>query len=378
MFSHLHCHTIGSFSDSTLYVEDAVKKAARDGQPGLAVTNHGTLNQPFHFIKTCRKYDINPMMGCEINFVDNARETIINRDNDRYHMVLIVKNPEGLLNLINLINRSWEENNFWGKRGLTDWELLAKYCGGLVCLTGCFWNIISRTEQLKGEAGAEKNLKKLYDLFGEDLYCELGRHNIKAEEESNDLLIKFSKKYAIKCVLTNDVHYLDRQDRQAHDCYIKSRFEKLSNFSYDGTGFEMKTFKEMKKLGFDIKYLENTLEVTEKCKVDINSFRKGNKSDKERDIKKLFKNGQAAYLPEVKKVSVEKAGQICRKLNKQSSIHKKLIGLWRRVGINRDKIAVSVSPALNQITPVFIHQGKRVCQLSEKELSNQNIEVINV
>ncbi|MDA3793489.1 MAG: PHP domain-containing protein [Elusimicrobia bacterium] len=378
MFSHLHCHTIGSFSDSTLHIEEAVKKVAADGQAGLAVTDHGTLTQPFHFIKTCKKHNIKPMIGCEINFVENAHKTIVSRDNERYHLVLIAKDAGGLSNLIAIINKSWEENNYWGKRGLVDWELLRKHREGIVCLTGCFWNIVARAEKTKGFSDAEENFIKLHELFGEDLYCELGNHNVEAEVASNELLIKLADKYSVKCVVTNDVHYLNRKDRAVHDCYIKSRFEKLSNFSYDGTGFELKTIKEIKELGFNIKYLENTLEVTSKCNIDLKSFKKGRKVGEETDIQKALQNGQAAYLPEVEKVPEERAKQICEKLNMPPEIYKKLTGLWRRPGLNPNKIAVSIEPRLNQITPLFMHQGKMVCQLSEKELKNQDIEVIDV
>ncbi|MEA3505958.1 MAG: exodeoxyribonuclease VII large subunit, partial [Elusimicrobiota bacterium] len=277
----------------------------------------------------------------------------------------------------NIINKSWEENNFWDKRGLVDWKMLETYHEGLICLTGCFWNIVARRAEVSTEEAAEENFKKLYDIFGKDLYCELARHNVEAEEKANELMLKFAKKYSVKPVVTNDVHYLNKSDFHAHDCYIKSRFEKLSSFSYDGEGFELKTIRQMKALGFKEEYLDNTFEVAHMCSVDESSFKKGETNPMINSLEEALSAGRAAYIPSITTVAEERAKDICRKLNKGPEQYKKLVGLWRRPGVNTKRLAVSGSPRLNKITPVFMHQGKRVCQLSEKELSRQDIEVID-
>ncbi len=376
MFAHLHCHSRGSFSDSILKIEEAVEKAASDGQPGIALTDHGTLHRPLSFIKICRERGIVPVVGCECYFVESAKNTIRKSDNKRYHLVLLAKDGQGIKNLITIINKSWEENCFMERRGLVDWKLLKKYSSGLICLTGCFWNIIARTGVDCGEDEAEEKFREFYDIFGQDLYAELGRHGVKEEERCNELLVKLSKKYGVKPVVTNDVHYLNKKDSLLHSCFIRSRFNRLSSFTYEGSGFHLKTISEMNELGFKKQYLENTLEVVNKCSVDEDCFEKGEDSP-ELDLSKLFDSGCAAFTPEILKVGPERAEYICMRLDAGKEEAERLTGQWREVAANLSRVVVSVNPPLTQITPVFKWKSLRVCQFSEEELRRQGVFIVD-
>ncbi|MGM0441173.1 MAG: PHP domain-containing protein [Elusimicrobiota bacterium] len=381
MFAHLHCHTVASFSDSTLYIKDAVKKAALDGQKGMAITDHGVLSLPFKLIEECKKYDIIPAVGCEFYFVNDALKTIKNSDNRRYHLVLMAKNKEGMSNLINLINVSWKKYNFKDRRGLIDWRLLKKYNKGLVALSGCYWNIIARTAVNEGYDEADKVFGKFKDIFGSDFYCEVGRHGVKTEEKANKLLEKLASRHKVKIILTNDSHYLDSDDSLAHDCYIKSRFYQLSDFSYDGRGFHFRTEEEMKNLGFPDRYLNNTVEVLEKCRASRDMLPVGGvvpKNLTRENFKKFIDRGQAAYVPKIVKVEKKRARWICQKMNCSGQVSKKLTGLWREITPNTRKIAISSKPDLEKITPLMYNNRKRFCQFPERELLKQNVTVLGL
>ncbi len=372
MFAHLHCHSRGSFSDSILKIEDAVEKAASDGQPGIALTDHGTLNRSISFITLCRQRGLVPVIGSECYFVESAKNTIKRSDNKRYHLVLLAKDRQGIKNLISIINKSWEENCFMERRGLVDWKLLKKYSSGLICLTGCFWNIVARSGVNSGEDEAEEKFREFYDIFGQDLYAELGRHGVKEEEKSNELLIKLSKKYGVKTLVTNDVHYLNVEDSFVHNCFIRSRFSHLSSFTYDGSGYHLKTISEMRDLGFKKQYLENSLEVLDKCSVDESCFEKGD-TKLPRNLAELFDSGCAAFTPKILKVSPERAEYICSHLNAGKADAEKLTGQWREISADLTRVAVSVHPPLTEITPVFKWKNLRICQFPEEELKKQGI-----
>ncbi len=349
-----------------------MEKAASDGQKGMALTDHGLLSRPITFIRLCREKGMVPVLGFEAYFVPSAREQIRNFNNSRRHLVLLAKNKEGLNNMIALLNKSWKHNCFMGRRGLLDWKLLKKYSSGIICLTACFWNIVSRSARLYGEDRAEENFRELYDIFGSDFYPELGRHGIKEEEISNRLLIKFSKKYAVKPVVTNDVHYLNKEDSVLHDCFIKSRFSRISSFSYSGSGYHLKTVKEMAALGFKREYLENSMDILDKCSVDEDSFIKGKKPVSS-DIYAAFKEGSAAFVPEIVKVSRERARQICLQLGESSKTAEKLFKQWRQVKAFTGSVAINRDPPLEKITPLFKWKNLPVCQFPREELKKQNI-----
>ena len=381
MFAHLHCHTVASFSDSTLRIEEAVKKAASDGQKGLAITDHGLLSLPFKLIEECDSYGLIPAIGSEFYFVKNASETLRNSDNRRYHLVLLAKNKTGMDNLIKLINLSWKKYNFKDRRGLIDWELLKRHKEGLVGLSGCYWNIIARTGIEEGKSRADAVLKKFVNILGEDFYCEVGRHGVDTEEKSNRILEDLAARHNTKIVLTNDSHYLNPRDCIAHDCYIKSRFYQLSNFSYDGTGFHFRTEKEMKALGFPEEYLTNTVKVLEKCRASKKMFTSGGKVPDDfnpKRVKKLINTGRAAYLPKIVKVQESRARWICEKLGRSVDLSLKLKGLWREFVPDTTKLAVSCRPDLEKITPLMYSNRKRFCQCTEQELLNQGITIVGL
>ncbi|GEM_PF-2753021 len=378
MFGHLHCHTRASFSDSILKVENAVEKAAADSHAGIAITDHGVLLSPYNFLELAESKSLIPALGCEFYFVENAKEAVSKNDNTRYHLILLAKNRRGMDNLIKLINSSWQKNLYKGLRGLVDWNLLEKYPEGLLCMTGCYWNIVSRMYIEQGRQEARERFSRFYDIYGKDLYCELGRHGVEEEEKSNNILLSLSKEFNVKPVVTNDVHYLEEEDALPHSAYIRTRFKKTTNFSYSGSGFSFKTISEMKNLDFDEEYLENTLEVLEKCRADRDFFRtpvyKSRPKIDKKTLSGQIEKGEAAYLPEIHKVEYEEAKEVCRRTGVDLAYAHRIEGAYRSLKSDPKRVAVSSRGKLSEITPImYCGFGRRVCQFSESALEKQGI-----
>ncbi|MDP8248686.1 MAG: PHP domain-containing protein [Candidatus Tritonobacter lacicola] len=278
MFVHIHTHFVGSYSDSLMRIEEGVRRIAGLGQPAAVITDHGDLSFIVDFYYACRRHGVKPIIGCECYFVEDARRSIEEKNPYRNHLILLAKDNDGLRNLIALNNDSWLENCYYGQRGLTDWRLLEKYHEGIIASTACYWGAVSRKYVDHGMEEARAMYARYYEIFGEDLYPELGRHGIEDEEKSNEVLLKLAGIFGSKPILTNDVHYLRQEDWVIHDILIKTRHGAASNFSVDGQNFYLKSEEEMALLGFPPSCMETTLEVAEKCNVDLDRFDWGGNS----------------------------------------------------------------------------------------------------
>src|SRR6476659_1922677 len=250
-FSHLHVHTQYSLLDGAASIESLYKKAAKNNMPALAITDHGNMFGVFEFVKqawnntkvvgkTAEGKDIlepvvKPIVGCEFYVVkDRHRKTFSKEQKDeRYHQVLLAKNKQGYANLIKLTSLGFIEG-MYSKYPRIDKELIEKYHEGLIATTCCIGAYVPQTILHDGEAAAEKEFKWWLDIFGEDYYIELQRHNIKEQEIINNTLLKFSKKYNVPAIATNDSHYTEKDDYNAHDILLCiNTGEKQSTHGYD-------------------------------------------------------------------------------------------------------------------------------------------------
>ncbi len=268
MFAHLHCHFHGSYSDSLLDPERVPEYLDTLGQRSVALTDHGVVDYAVPFYRACRAAGIHPVIGCEVYFVGNARDSIERGDSYRNHLVLLAADNEGLANLVRLVNGSWLENSFGEARGLVDWELLEKYHRGLIALSGCFWGSLPRKYITDGIAAAEKEFGRYYEIFGRDFYPELGRHGIEEEERANRGLIELSRRFGVAPVVTNDCHYRLPEDWQYHDILIKTRFGSATDFTLDSRQYHLKSEREMLELGFPPEYCGISEEIARRCRVD--------------------------------------------------------------------------------------------------------------
>jgi DNA polymerase-3 subunit alpha len=290
-FSHLHVHTQFSLLDGAADVASLYKKAVADGMPALAITDHGNMFGAFKFVAEASKYNtaenpntIKPIVGCEFYVVENRhKQQFTKEDKDvRYHQLFLAKNAEGYANLVKLCSLGYIEG-LYGKYPRIDKELVLQYHKGLIATTCCLGASVPRTILKKGEAEGEKEFKWWLDIFGEDYYVELQRHDIPEQNVVNEVLIKFALKHNVKIIASNDSHYVNQEDSNAHDILLcintgeKQSTPTQKEFSDDDTSmkgrrfafyndqFYFKKTEEMKKLFGDLpEAIDNTNEIVGK------------------------------------------------------------------------------------------------------------------
>lgn len=289
-FSHLHVHTQFSLLDGAAAIPALYKKAAADGQPALAITDHGNMFGVFKFVAEAGKHKnedgtpkVKPIVGCEFYLVpDRTRKTFTRDDKDqRVHQLLLAKNATGYKNLSKLCSLGYMEG-FYSKYPRIDKELIEKYKEGLIATTCCLGASVPRTILRKGEAAGEAEFKWWLDLFGEDYYIELQRHGIPEQDQVNAVLVKWAEKYKVPIIASNDSHYVDQQDANAHDILLcintgekqstpkaddgdEEGSQKGKRFAFPNDEFFFKTSAQMAKVFNDLpEALDNTNRIVDK------------------------------------------------------------------------------------------------------------------
>lgn len=227
-FSHLHVHTQFSLLDGAASIPALFKKAAADGQPALAITDHGNMFGAFKFVAEAGKLKnedgspkVKPIVGCEFYVVeDRHRKTFTREEKDRrYHQLMLAKNATGYKNLSKLCSYGYIDG-FYSKYPRIDKELIEKYHEGLIATTCCLGASVPQAI-LKGDPEkAEEEFRWWLNLFGEDYYIEIQRHGIPEQDEVNAVLLKWSKQYNVPVIASNDSHYVDQADSNAHDILL--------------------------------------------------------------------------------------------------------------------------------------------------------------
>ncbi len=290
-FSHLHVHTQFSLLDGAASIKNLYKKAIADGMPAIAISDHGNMFGAFEFVKEAYnnvdangKPKVKPIVGCEFYITtDRTRKTFSKDEKDpRHHQILLAKNEEGYRNLVKLTSLGYIEG-MYSKYPRIDKELIHKYHKGLIATTCCLGALVPQTILKKGEAEGENEFKWWLNIFQEDYYVELQRHGLPEQEKVNLSLLKFAKKYNVKVIASNDSHYVDQQDFNAHDILLcintgekqstpalrefsdDDVMTKNKRFAFPNDQFFLKTTEEMTKVFHDLpEAIDNTNEVVDK------------------------------------------------------------------------------------------------------------------
>ncbi len=282
-FSHLHVHTQFSLLDGAADISKLYKKAAADGMKALAITDHGNMFGVFKFVAEAGKHNIKPIVGCEFYVVDDRHKKQFTKEkkDKRYHQLMLAKNPEGYKNLVKLCSLGYMEG-LYSKWPRIDKELILKHHKGLIATTCCLGASVPQAILRGSEEEAETEFKWWLDLFGEDYYIEMQRHDIPEQNTVNLVLAKFAKKYNVKVICSNDSHYVDQQDSNAHDILLCVNTGDMQStpiatdeeggkgyrFGFPNDQFYFKTQAEMGKLFNDIpESLDNTNEIVDKVEV---------------------------------------------------------------------------------------------------------------
>ncbi|RCH56560.1 DNA polymerase III subunit alpha [Mucilaginibacter hurinus] len=282
-FSHLHVHTQFSLLDGAADIGKLYKKAAADGMKALAITDHGNMFGVFKFVAEAGKHNVKPIVGCEFYVVDDrhVKQFTKEKKDVRRHQLLLAKNAEGYKNLVKLCSLGYMEG-LYSKWPRIDKELILKHHKGLIATTCCIGASVPQEILKNGEEAGEREFKWWLDLFGEDYYIELQRHDIPEQNIVNAALLKFAKKHNVKVICSNDSHYVDQQDSNAHDILLCVNTGDMQStpiatdeeggkgyrFGFPNDQFYFKTQAEMGKLFHDLpESLDNTNEIVDKVEV---------------------------------------------------------------------------------------------------------------
>ncbi|MEP7278785.1 MAG: DNA polymerase III subunit alpha [Bacteroidota bacterium] len=293
-FSHLHVHTQFSLLDGAASIQNLYKKAIEDNMPALAITDHGNMFGVFEFVKEAYNHKgpdgqpkIKPVVGCEFYITENRhRKQFAKDDKDpRHHQVLLAKNDLGYRNLVKLTSLGYIEG-MYSKYPRIDKELIHRHHEGLIATTCCLGALVPQMILKKGEDEGENEFKWWLNIFQEDYYVELQRHGLPDQDKVNKVLLKFAKKYNVKVIASNDSHYVDQKDFNAHDILLcintgeKQATEPFRGFSDDDVmkkdqrfafpndQFYFKKTAEMKQVFHDLpEAIDNTNEIVSKIEL---------------------------------------------------------------------------------------------------------------
>ena len=283
-YTHLHVHTQYSILDGASDVKNLIKKAKDDGMPAVCISDHGNMFGVKHFFNEAQKQGIKPILGCEIYITNGSRFSKAGKkDRSGFHLILLAKNKKGYENLTKLVSFAWIDGFYYTPR--IDWELLREHHEGLIASSACIGGEVPQAIMNGSESEGEKIALQYKELFGDDFYLELQRHKSgdpKKDEDVyenqvkvNKVLLDLSKKLDIKIIATNDVHFINAEDAEAHDrlvCLNTGKdLDDPNRMSYTKQEY-FKTQKEMKKLFEDIpEAIENTNEIVDKIEnFDLN------------------------------------------------------------------------------------------------------------
>jgi DNA polymerase III subunit alpha len=305
-FVHLHLHTEYSLLDGACRAKDLIKKAAKLGMPAVAITDHGNLFGAVEFYMEAEKafkkgkeavkekYKgkdtpedkaalaaelamvpfVKPILGCEIYLAPGSmyeKKEIPGRKNAS-HLTLLAATNQGFDNLVKLVSRGHLDGFYHKPR--VDKEALREFAEGIICLSGCISGEVNEWIRAGQIDHARRSLQDLVDIYGaENVYLEMHDHGMEAQQLCNRQLVQFAQEFGLKLVAANDVHFLNRDDHEAHDALICIGTGKMlldENRMHYTTEVYMKTAEEMRALfAWCPEACDATLEIAERCQVKL-------------------------------------------------------------------------------------------------------------
>ncbi len=267
-FVHLHVHTQYSMLDGAVKVKDLVKRASKAGMKAVAMTDHGNMFGAISFYKAAKEAGVQAILGCEVEVVGKGRSN---------HLPLLAASPEGYKNLVALVSAGHIRPDPAGPPGVpcVSLETVARYAKGLVGLTGCMGGVLAQSVLEEGEEAGRRTLADLRDVFEPgNLFVELQDHGLNEQPILNNILVGLAKELELPLVATNDVHYAEKDDAEAHlylSC-IKSgmTYAEAKERHHGASEMYLKSPVEMAQLfSAHPEALKNTLLVAEKCAVKL-------------------------------------------------------------------------------------------------------------
>ena len=269
-FVHLHVHSEFSLLDGACRISEMAARAAEMGQQALAITDHGVMYGAVAFYKACRAAGIHPIIGCEVYVAPRSRHSKeYGADSTYTHLILLCKNEVGYHNLCRLVSAGFTEGFYMKPR--IDWELLHSHAEGLICLSGCLAGDIQQKLVHGQYDQALDRARELDELFGRgSFYLELQDHGIPDERRAAQGLIRIHQETGIPLVVTNDAHYLRREDARLQDVLmciqIGKTVEDTDRMRFESDQLYLKSEEEMRSLFPDWpEACDNTVKIAQMC-----------------------------------------------------------------------------------------------------------------
>ncbi len=273
-FTHLHLHSEYSLLDGAARINDVVSRAKELEMTSVAITDHGNMFGVINFYKECKKQGIKPILGCEVYTARRDRfSKDPSRDGSQGHLVLLAYNNIGYKNLMKIVSSGFLEGFYYKPR--VDKGLLKENSEGIIALSACLAGDVTSKLIYGDYEGAKKEALDMMEIFGkENFFIEIQDHGLEEQAITNPELIKLSRELGIGLVATNDVHYVKKEDAEAHDVLLCIQTAKTiddeDRMRFSTDEFYMKSEDEMRMLFLNVpEACDNTAIIAERCNVEI-------------------------------------------------------------------------------------------------------------
>ena len=274
-FTHLHVHTEYSLLDGSSKIGELAARAKELGMDSMAITDHGVMYGVIDFYRAARAAGIKPIIGCEVYVSPGSRfdrETVHGEDR-YYHLVLLAENNTGYQNLMKIVSKGFVDGFYYKPR--IDEEVMREYHEGIIALSACLAGEVPRYLEKGLYEEAKEAARRHLEIFGEGNYfLELQDHGIPLQRQVNQGIMRLSKELNIPLVATNDCHYINAEDWEAHDILLCIQTGKKvsdeNRMRYEGGQYYVKSEEEMRQLfPYAPEAIENTHKIAERCNVEI-------------------------------------------------------------------------------------------------------------
>lgn len=271
-FIHLHCHTEYSMLDGAIRLKDLCQKAKDYGMGACAVTDHGNMFAAASFQKACTEFGIKPIFGCEVYTCRDHLDTKSEDAKRRNHLILLAKNMTGYHNLVKVVTKGWLEGFFYKPR--VDWNILKEYSEGIICLTACIQGEIPQAI-LSGDMDKARRITRQYaELYKDNFYLELQHNGLEKQTIVNNGLLELAESEHLPVVATNDCHYLNADDYEAHEILLcigtGSTINDKKRFRFETHELYYKSPEEMERDFASVpQAIENTAKIAEMCNCEL-------------------------------------------------------------------------------------------------------------
>ncbi len=272
-FVHLHVHSDYSLLDGACRINDLVDKTKALSMNSVALTDHGNMFGAIGFYEYARQNDIKPVLGFEAYVAPGSRLKKDGGKQKTYHLTLLAENLDGYRNLLKLSSSSFLEGFYYKPR--IDKELLSKHSKGVICLSGCMQSEMNQNLLNNDYEKALSTASQYKDIFGaENFYLELQNNRIERQDELVTEALKISQALELKTVATNDIHYMESDDYQAHDTLLcintRKSIHDVKRMRLSTNEFYFKTQEQMEKTFGDLPdAIMNTSLIADRCNVEL-------------------------------------------------------------------------------------------------------------